>query len=215
MTKSRFVEGLDTIQTEAALLLQPLGFRKKGRTHNRLTNGGLTHVINFQKAKYAGQPVIRLFRKTSYGEFAVNLGVFLPCVCRIEYQSVPSDFIEDYDCSLRQRLGALAFWPDKWFQITDDTSDLSKTVVDLLQRCGLNFLNQFQTYEDVLSYYRKYDNLPSKNAARASLEAALISHHTGDVASAQSLFDSAYSTRHEGFKRHVAELANRTGYKVG
>lgn len=215
MAKSQFVEGLDRVQTQADLVLRALGFLKKGRTHNRLTKGGLTHVINFQKEKYAGQPVIRLFRKTSYGEFAVNLGVFLPCVCQIENQSLPSGFIEDFNCSLRQRLGALAFWPDRWFQITDDTSNLSKTVVDLLQRFGLDFLNSFQTYDDVLLYYRKHNNLPGTNSGRACLEAALISHHVGDAVSAQALFEKAFKTRHEGFKKHVAELAKRAGFTLG
>ena len=81
MARSRFVEALDEIQGEVGSILKPLGFRKNGRTFNRVTEGGLTHVLNFQKSKHVEERRMfpRFWRK-SYGTFAVNLGVFLPCV---------------------------------------------------------------------------------------------------------------------------------------
>jgi hypothetical protein len=215
MSKSQFVKGLDAVQAEANSLLQPLGFQKKGRTHFRLTKGGLTHVVNFQKEKFVEERIMfpRIWKK-SYGEFAVNLGVFLPCVYQAEFSSSQAESVDEYHCTIHRRLGQVAQW-DKWFAITDNASGLAKTIVDLFKRCGLSFLEQFQTYEDVLSYYRKHDRLPFQNSGRASLEAALISHHIGDAASAQSLFEKAHNTRHEGFKKHVAELAKRAGYTLG
>ena len=215
MSKSQFAEGLDAIQTKVDSLLKPLGFQKKGRTHNRFTKGGLTHVVNLQKEKFAGQrPTFRLFKKKSYGKFAVNLGILLPCVYQVEQQCSLEEFVEEQQCQIRQRLGTVAFKQDKWFEITDDTSDLANTIVDLLQRFGLVFLNQFQIYEDVLSYYTEHGNLPFQTLGRANLEAALIAHHLGNRALAQSLFQRAYATQHEGFQIHVAELAKRVGYIV-
>jgi hypothetical protein len=215
MSKSQFVEGLDAIQAEVDSFLKPLGFQKKGRTHNRLTKGGLTHVVNFQKEKFAGQrPTFRLFKKKSYGQFAVNLGVFLPCVYQVEQQCSPEEFVEEQQCEMRQRLSMVAFKKDKWFEVTDDASDLAITIVDLFQHFGLVFLNQFQTYEDVLSYYTKHGNLPLQTLGRANLAASLIAHHLGNGALAKSLFQRAHTTHHEGFQKHVEELAKRVGYTV-
>src|ERR1017187_1193659 len=215
MSKSQFVEGLDAIQAKVDSLLKPLGFQKKGRTHNRPTKGGLTHFVNFQKEKFAGQrPAFRFFKKKSYGKFAVNLGILLPCVYQVEWQRSPEEFVEEQQCEIRQRLSLVAFKQDKWFEITDDPSDLANTIVDLLQRFGLVFLNQIQTYEDVLSYYTEHGNLPLQTLGRANLEAALIAHHLGNGALAQSLFQKAHATQHEGFQKYVAELAKRVGYTV-
>lgn len=49
MAESQLVENLNTMQAAVHSFLRPLGFRKKGRPHNRRTKGGeLTHVVNFQ-----------------------------------------------------------------------------------------------------------------------------------------------------------------------
>ncbi|MDD5141505.1 MAG: DUF4304 domain-containing protein [Verrucomicrobiales bacterium] len=214
MSKSEFVTGLDAVQSEVNSLLIPLGFRKKGRTHNRLTKGGLTHVVNFQREKYVEQRrIFPQFWKKTYGKFAINLGVLLPCVYQAECPSSSTEFFQEYDCTIRRRLSPIAF-SDKWFEITDDTSDLAKTIVDLFQRCGLMFFDQFQTYEDVLSYYQKHNKLPFQNPDRASLEAALIAHHLGNAELARSLFGKAYAANHKGFQDHVAKLTKLVGYTL-
>ena len=212
MSKSHFVEGLDAVQAEVHSVLKPLGFQKKGRTHNRLTIGGLTHVINFQRDKWVEERIMfPWIWKKSYGKFAINIGVLLPCVYQAECQTSPPPFVQDYECTIRQRLGRLAFDRDEWFTVTDDGTGLAKSLIDLLHRFGFDFLNQFQTYENVLLHYRKHDKLPDQNSGRASLEAAIISHHLGDAVSARSLLQKAYATNHKGFQGHVAEIADRLG----
>lgn len=215
--KSEIAKNLDVIQGAVHSFLKPLGFRKKGRTHNRHTNGGLTHVVGFQMGAYpiGDCYVIPGLRESYYGRFVVNLGVLLPCVNEVEQQSPPGDFVQEHYCTIRRRLGVLAFGEDKWFEITSDTATLAATVVDLLDRFGLEFFEQFQSYNDVLSHYSVHGNLPSQNVGRASLEAALIAHHTGDEALARSLFAKAFATNHRGFQEHVAKLAKHIGCTVG
>jgi len=214
--KSEFVKQVDTIQTAAHSFLKPLGFRKKGRAHNHLSNGGLTHVVGFQMGEYPiGDYVIPGFRESYYGKFAVNLGVLLPFVFQVENQRPPPDFVQEYHCTIRERLGMLAFEKDEWFEITSDTSPLATTVVDLLDKFGLPFFEPFQSYGDALSYYNAHGNFPFQNEGRASLEAALIAHHTGDESLSATLFAKAYATNHSGFQQHVAELAKRIGRTVG
>lgn len=50
--KSDFAKGLDAVQGAVHSFLKPLGFRKKGHTHNRATDGGLLHVINSQMGSF-------------------------------------------------------------------------------------------------------------------------------------------------------------------
>lgn len=53
----------------------------------------------------------------------------MPCVYQTEWQKPLPDFIQEYDCTIRQRLGALAFGKDEWFEITDDISALEAALI--------------------------------------------------------------------------------------
>jgi hypothetical protein len=215
-SKSQFVENLDVIQTAVHSFLKPLGFHKKGRTHNRHTEGGLVHVVNFQMGYYPpGQSSVDPDLQWSlYGKFAVNLGVLLPCIFEIEHQRSSADFVKEYYCTIRGRLEVLAYGKDKWFDLRENTTVLTTRVVEMLDRFGLDFLEQFQSYSDALSYYSAHGNLPSQNSGRASLEMALVAHHVGDPDLSTKLFAKAYASRHTGFRDHVAELARRIGHRV-
>ena len=153
MEKTAFAKNLDVVQAGVASFLKPLGFRKKGRTHNRTTEGGLVHVINFQMGAYpVGEHCeIPGFRENLYGMFTVNLGVLLPCVFEVDWQKPLPSFAKEYDCSIRERLGTLAFGSDEWFGLTSDSSAAATELVQLLDKLGLPFLEQFSTYEGVLA----------------------------------------------------------------
>jgi hypothetical protein len=45
MSKAALADSLDALQTHLDPLLGQTGFRKHGRTYNRITTDGLTHVI--------------------------------------------------------------------------------------------------------------------------------------------------------------------------
>jgi len=212
--KSEFAKRLDIIQAAVHSFLKPSGFRKKGRTHNRSTKGGLVHVVSFQMGQYpiGDNYVIPGLRESYHGKFAINLGVLLPCVYAAERQRPPADFVREYDCTIRERLNTLAFGKDTWFEITSDTALGATTIVDLFDRFGLDFFEPFQTYDDVLSYYNQHGNFPFQNAGRASLEAALVAHHIGNLDLSATLFAKAHATDHMGFKNHVAALAKRVAH---
>src|SRR5207249_2541374 len=115
--------------------------------------GGLIHVVNFQMGEYPiGQRyVIPGIRESFYGKFAVNLGVLLPCVRETEWQKPAPEFVQEHYCTIRSRLGSLAFGTDQWFELTSDTSTLTKTLVQMLDRFGLPFFEQFPNYAAVLA----------------------------------------------------------------
>jgi hypothetical protein len=217
MAKSELVQKLDAVQADVHAFLRPLCFRKKGRAHNRRTPGGLTHVLDFQMGEYpiGERHVIPGFRESYYGKLAVNLGVFLPCVYAAERQQPPPDFIPEYKCTIRDRLGFLASGRDEWFELDDDPSALAKTIIGLLDKLGLPFFDQFKTYVDVLAYYRANGELPFQNGSRAALEAALVAHHLGDVGLCRSLLAEASRAEHLGFRQYVETLALQIGQPVG
>ena len=218
MVKSKFVEGLDLIQAEVNLVLKPIGFSKSGRTHNRLTSGGLTHVLDFQKEKFVTER--RMFPrvwKKSYGKFAINLGVYLPCVSAAEFPKKSSEeTIMEYECTIRQRLGSLVCKFDRWFEITDSNAEQAKQIVGLVRSHALKFFDRFQSYQDVLANHKEHGRFSDlQTIGRADLEAALIANHLGDKNLALALFQKAYTAKHEGFRKHVRKLATQAGYSIG
>jgi len=217
MQKSSYVLGLDSVQKATQVFLKPLGFRKKGRTHRRTTSEGLCHVINFQMGEYpiGDHYVIPGIRESYYGLFTVNLGIFLPCVNRAEFQAEAPANIQEYHCPIRERLSSLAYGKDEWFSLSSDTSSISSRIVDLFDRFGLPFFDQFNSYQDVLVYYKKYGDLPFRNQGRAALDVAIVAKEVGDDALAEKLFELAYAWDNPAFKRHVSAIASREGYKIG
>jgi len=214
--KSQLAQDLITIQKAVDSFLKPLGFRKKGRPHNRHTAGGLTHAVSFQMGQYpiGDHYVIPGTRERYYGKFWVNLGVLLPCVYQIERKQPPPDFVQAYDCTIRQRLGELAYGEDRSFDLASNIEVVAKDVIELLDRFGLDFLEQFQTYQDVLSHYTELGCLPFQNANRASLEAAIVAFQIGNRELSISLFLKAHAANHKGFQQHVTEIAKQLGLNV-
>src|SRR5437868_3156941 len=81
MTKSPFAHKLDEIVRSVSPELKAAGFRKKGRTFNRVAEDGFVHVIGFQMGQF---PVGNLetyvvpgLRENLYGKYTVNLGVHI------------------------------------------------------------------------------------------------------------------------------------------
>lgn len=50
MTKSAFAGNLDAVHAQLTRFLEPLGYRKRGRTFNPHAGEGVPHVIHLQMA---------------------------------------------------------------------------------------------------------------------------------------------------------------------
>lgn len=92
MTKSALATSLDALQAHLNPWFRQAGFRKHGRTYNRTTTDGLTHVVGFQMGSFdpPGTTHIPGLRENLYGRFAVNLGVYVPEVAVITGAARPS-----------------------------------------------------------------------------------------------------------------------------
>lgn len=109
MPKSEFSVQVDEIQRAVAPLFKSQGFRKRGRTYNRLTGDELVHVVNFQMGAFnpPGTTYFPGLRENLHGLFTVNLGVYIPEIARRHGGGPATSFVQEYRCSLRARLGNL------------------------------------------------------------------------------------------------------------
>lgn len=214
MPKSAYVAALDVVQRSLTSYLRPLGFRKKGRAFNRPIGDGLVHVITLQMGEYPiGDYVIPGLRESYYGRFTVNLGVFLPGVRSIEQRRDPPDFLREYHCDIRGRLGVLAHAEDVWWDLDHAVSETAAGVVRLMDIFGVPFLEQFENSATVLDRIDSAGELPHCNAGRSALVGALLCAHLGYSRRAADYFERAerLAGAHKGFAEHVAEIRQLTG----
>ena len=110
MTKSALASTMDELQRRLHPLLRQSGFRKHGRTLNRATVDGLTHVIGFQMGSFdpPGTSHFPGLRENLYGRFTVNLGVYVPEVALHHGGGEAKSVVHDYNCCIRTRLGRTA-----------------------------------------------------------------------------------------------------------
>lgn len=140
MSKSRFAGALDDLQKPMTALLKNLGFKRKGRTYNRVAGDELVHVVNFQMGQFPiGDYVIPSLRESYYGRFTVNLGVMLPAVLRLKLAREPPAFVQEYYCEIRDRLGTIAYGEDTWWDLDHRVPETAASISELMDHNGLPF----------------------------------------------------------------------------
>lgn len=225
MTQPTNSNELNYIQRPVTNFLKGLGFTHKRRTYNRMVEDDIVQVISFQCGV-----------RTMVGKFTVNLGVYLPCVANIMFDTTGKTFCEEYSCEIRARLGRVAMKgiPDKWWKINESRGVIANIlatfsgqfclrrpstpyrervgseVVDLLKQYGLPFLDQFKTYTAILEHFEAKGVLPEHTTGRSKLVAAIVAYHLGDKERSDLLFEQAkqdaISSNHRGFLEHVNTL---------
>jgi hypothetical protein len=207
MVKNELAKKVDQIQSRAYEILKGRGYRKRGRTLNRVLGSGLVHVINFQMG--------RSFQAL-YGRFAVNLGVFIPEVhTTITGQDTP-EFIQEYDCEIRQRLGCLLTpsGEDVWWDLALDTEELSAAVLDSLTEHGLPYLGRFLTRDSIIQEWKEHGRdigLPP----RAGLSIAIVLASQGQVDQAKHLLQQEHEcARNKHYSALVKDVAQKMGTTV-
>lgn len=213
MPKSDLARALDEIQGLVAPELKARKFRSRGRTFNRPTSDGLTHVFNIQMGSFdpPGTTYHPGLRENLYGRFTVNLGVYVPEVASFHGGGPPKSWIQDYNCCLRTRLGALGLEnKDLWWSIRarDEVLD------DLLPRVSHDAMRYFATYtsrDQILSALEgKSQNTSAGGPPR--IICAIILAQRGNTSQARELLkEQARETRNPGHPAYVRALAERLG----
>lgn len=151
MVKSAFVSSVDTIQDELGSFFRDAGFRRKGRLYNRTTNDGLIQTVYFQLGPFdpPGTTYVPGLTKNLYGQFTVDIGVFVPEVPKLSGEEW-GKWVHDASSHVRTRLGRTPeartdhWWPAAVSQET--TGDILR----LLRTHASAFFSRFETREKLL-----------------------------------------------------------------
>lgn len=195
MGKSKFATKLDRIQDEVFQHLKKMGYRKRRRTFNRNVDDGLVHVINFQMGSYPPANFVEIpnIRPNLYGKFTVNLGVFVPETHRLERGKEIPDFIQEYDCEIRSRLGHLITpGDDIWWSLEHDHNTLCREMLRLIDDYALPYLSRFSTRQAIIWEWKRHGRdigLPP----RGNLSIAIILASQGNMDKATKLIQKEYS----------------------
>lgn len=195
-------------------------FLVRGRTYNRRTADGLTHVVNFQLGRFdpPGTVHIPWFRENYYGKFTVNVGVYVPEVHIVEWGKEPKFVAESY-CCIRERLGSLGpEHTDIWWDLQRDNKlfeSLGDELRSRLENDAFPFLSRFETRDALLK--ELLDPIAKQPGARAYC--AIILAARGQVQEARHIL-VALKDEHirEGGPasklKYLDELASKLGVEA-
>jgi uncharacterized protein DUF4304 len=211
---SPFVKELDRIQRALRPALSEHGFKVRGRTFNRVTDDGLTQVINLQMGASdpPGTTYFPGLRENMHGLFTVNLGVYIPEVAELHGGGPAKTWVQEYYCSIRNRLGPVSgSSKDLWWK-ADASSEVIQDVQLLLLSFGLVFLERFRSRDLVLSELNGHgENLEYCSVPR--IVCAIILARRGKPDAARKLMSAQALESHNNRNHpaYVRELALRMG----
>ena len=216
MAKSELASAMDGLQRRLTPLLRQFGFNKHGRTHNRLTSDGLTHVVSFQMGSYGppGTTYIPGLRENLYGRFTVNFGIYVPEVARHHGGGEPKKIIHDYNCCIRSRLRREAESNDCWWTISSSEA-LTDEIQRLLEAEAFPLFRRFECRDHILAEFGGHaENNDLISVPR--IVCAIIMFERGERDAAQRLLtlQARDHSRNPGHPAYVVELARRLGIEI-
>ena len=204
---------MDNLQAAIRPSLKRWGFKTRGRAFNRVTRDGLTQVISLQMGTFdpPGTTYIPGLRENLSGKFTVNLGVYVPEVARHHVGVEAKSFVQEYDCCVRSRIGALG--PeglDLWWNLDAETS-LSAEIERRLEGDGLPFLDRFATREMILDELLTKTEIAYLSPPRIVCAIILVHQHRHEEARRLLSAQVLEKTRNPGHPVYVRGLAERLG----
>ncbi len=212
---SEYSETMATVVRGIHPLLKEAGFRKRRHTFNRSVEEGIVQVIRFQMAQKLppGAEPIPPIRLDLYGLFTVNFGVAISeawSLSRRGGQQMP-DFMNDYDCEIRERLGQInGRTVDTWWPLSADSGRLVDEVGGAIGEHGLAWLDHRATRDSILDLFEAggLRALPLPTA----LPIVMILHRRGALERAADVLRSYYEpVTHRGHRERVFEIAEELG----
>jgi hypothetical protein len=213
MKRSRYAAAVDDIQRSLRPLMKARAYKVRGRTFNRVTEDGLTQVVNLQMGPSdpPGTTYIPGFRENLHGLFTINLGVYVPEVARARSGGEARSWIQAYDCCVRARLGeACGDSKDMWWHAHLDGSVVAD-ISGRLELSGLPFLDRFATRDKILTEWAdRTENMGASGPPRITM--AVILAERGDRDRARELLARQASDRPTpGHADYVRTLAATLG----
>jgi hypothetical protein len=185
----------EVIQLDLAQRLRAAGFRKTARTFF-CTQANHTRIVNVQASQW---------NHGEDGSFTINLGVYYPVVSDLAGRPrVTGKFPKEYECTVRERLGALAHdGRDHWWSVsrTTDFTHLANEVGTAWTVFGSPWLDRASTLPGAIELLR------CQKLYFAAANAALA---LGKREDAEQLLREAMKTKPQAYTR-LREWENRHG----
>lgn len=218
MIHTEFAKQLDIVQIAVTPMLKEHGFKKRGRTFNRLSPDGLTLVINFQMGAFdpPGTTYFPGLRENLYGYFTLNLGIYVPEVALYHLGGEARNFVQDYHCCIRARLGDLGpEMRDIWWRISS-SAEITSDLQGRLEKNGLPFLQSFETRERILRDWPDYYAQKTPGwGSPPNIISAIILVGQGHYDIARKLLEEQARDAHNpGHPEYVRDLASRLGIPI-
>jgi hypothetical protein len=221
MGKSIYSQRLDKIQSEInTKILIPNGFRKKGRTHNRITSDSLVQVINFQMGQ--------CYRDEN-DMFSVNIGIRVPESFERTFSSLgkTKDFYQEYECNIRTSItepwgtprykakNGLTYNAEMFLLDSEDYQPIIDEIVEKFEKYIFPFFDDLDTREKVINNRMKYSNIDMFSHL-CFLEEAMIYGYAGNIEKATQLMQKHYdnSNSNKGHKEYIEELCEKLGIVI-
>ena len=190
-------------------LLKINGFKKSGRTFNRISSDGLVEVINFQSGRHEFGHDIPGLRENLYGNFTVNLGICVPEYYKHQYGQTKK-FYQEYDCSIRTRIGSLMKnGEDIWWELKQSyLEEQIERIKQLLNDVGLKWLEQLNSRENIYQNWECISqNFKLSNTAKLNIATIQI---LNNIESGKELYKEYYQNvemeNHKNWLRKEAKI---------
>jgi len=216
MAQSEYTKTLNKLQNIIHRELKFQGFEKKGRTHNKVVEAGLVHVVSFQSGEYpiGDKYVIPGIRDYSYGKFAVNLGVFVSDIYEIINKPLEREFIPEYTCQIRIRLAVLTRGEDYWWAVGENYREVANEIINGLNKEAADWFSNFSSRKKTIASLQD-ETIPNLYVRTGKLNAALIQLRIDRIAG-EKLLKEHYQLRsdHKHHQEYVLELAKKMGVQL-
>lgn len=193
--------------------LRGIGFKKRRYGFNRPLDSGLVQVVHFWQAPKEPPAWTEVpgLRERRYGTFRQDFGVYVPEMNR---SHVPrSEWINQYDCSVRATIGQLVTgeWKDLWWDL--DAPDAEGVARDALSDFGLPWLDSFPDQESIVSAYRSGGIAALWGTPATPLDIATLLANLGRDGEARVVVESyVVKPVHVGHAEYLRGWLNRSGY---
>jgi hypothetical protein len=215
MIKSALATTMDEMLARLNPFLRQSGFRKHGRTYNRITSDGLTHVVGFQMGSFdpPGTTYFPGLRENLYGRFTVNLGVYVPEVARNHGGGEANSVVHDYSCCIRTRLGRSAN-KELWWTVSASDALVSE-LQERFQNEAIPLFQRFENRDQILSEFRTAtDNTELMAVPRIVCAIVLLTRGEREDARDLLAAQAREHTRNPGHPAYVIALAKRLGIEI-
>ena len=205
--KLKSTESVDIIEKIVYEYLQPLGFKKYGRTLHRFVDSDISQVVNLQNGCTS---------KGVYDILWVNLGIRIPeCVeHKFSIEEPIKKYYHEYECNIRTRLGSLVDGKDTFYDLKKDPSKIANDIVKRIKKFAIPVFDALDSRDAVLKHRMEYPHFDQFNNRFIRLEEAMIIGRKGDIVEASRLFNAYYQEALAEYN-HDLEQGTKTYLKKG